>query len=1113
MTKFMQHLTTVLLACILVASAASRAEAQSSNSCVQRIDFNSLAAGEIVSSVLSTSGVGPIGVNATNPRFPIGTNAAIIYDSNCPGACSGQDPDLGTPNVDFGGPGRGAGGGAGSAFANTAPFGNVLIVAENLVDGDGDGFIDIPDDQSDELVTIHLDFSIVAPVLLRSIAFVDLEAGKGMATVELFDLGGAPLGHSELPRTGNNGVASVDLAHTNSVAHALVTLQQSGAIAELTFESRCDDGDSCTIDSCGLEGCLHTPVGCDDGDPCTVDSCWPEGCLHDSVDCDDGDPCTQDSCGPAGCVNVPIICDNGIFCDGPESCVEGLCVPGSPPCGDEAICNETGGDCLVAGCVAVDDPSCDDGNPCTDDTCDVGTGNCINLPNTAACTDGTFCNGAEHCLDGVCVAGPPPCNDGGECARHCDEAAASCLAPSSTPCSADGNPCTDDTCDGAGTCLHLDNSAPCDDGDLCNGSDTCAGGACSLHAGDPCGVGERCDPESELCVVLECVTDNDPACNDDNECTDDSCDVIAGACMHTPNTGPCDDSIFCNGTDSCSDGQCSVHAGTPCAGGPECLDLCNEEAGNCFVPAGTSCTDDGNPCTDDVCDTGVCTHQPNTGTCNDGLFCNGEDRCESGSCSTHEGDPCAGASECAGQCDETADSCLAASGTACTSDGNECTDDTCDGSGTCIHEPNQSDCNDGIFCNGTDSCSGGSCSTHAGSPCANGPDCLNQCNETQGNCIAPGGTACTSDGNDCTDDMCDEAGTCTHAPNDSACDDGLFCNGVDSCSEGSCSVHSGDPCAGDSNECSDQCSEDSESCFLAAGASCSGDGNECTDDECDGAGTCVHDFNDAQCNDGVFCNGADTCAAGECAIHAGDPCIEGSCEEETQMCIDTCVSPPRLALNPLTCTVGQPCEFVINLEAGTAQVASFLIALVTAADIDCANSCEPGEASEGACFTNAAGCVFSLVDFFPPIEAFDDGEVLLSEITCNESGTFEIGLADVAMGTPEGTVVADPCGSGATLTCTDSSLLCGDADNSGLVTTTDALAVMGYSIGLYEDCPMEACDADLSGAITSNDAFEILYYAVDANETFCTARSPTSTGRLMAATTSTTMPSFGPETR
>jgi subtilisin family serine protease len=47
---------------------------------------------------------------------------------------------------------------------------------------------------------------------------------------------------------------------------------------------------------------------------------------------------------------------------------------------------------------------CDDGNPCTDDLCDLGTG-CQHAANTGACSDGTECTVADQCGGGQCQPG------------------------------------------------------------------------------------------------------------------------------------------------------------------------------------------------------------------------------------------------------------------------------------------------------------------------------------------------------------------------------------------------------------------------------------------------------------------------------------------------------------------------------------------------------------------------------------------------------------------------------------------------------------------------------------------------------------------------------------
>jgi hypothetical protein len=60
--------------------------------------------------------------------------------------------------------------------------------------------------------------------------------------------------------------------------------------------------------------------------------------------------------------------------------------------------------------------------------------------------------------------------------------------PAGTPCGPDSTPCSDDVCDGAGTCQHPNNNAPCDDGDPCTLGDTCANGVCQAGATVTCPV-------------------------------------------------------------------------------------------------------------------------------------------------------------------------------------------------------------------------------------------------------------------------------------------------------------------------------------------------------------------------------------------------------------------------------------------------------------------------------------------------------------------------------------------------------------------------------------------------------------------------------------------------
>ncbi len=249
-------------------------------------------------------------------------------------------------------------------------------------------------------------------------------------------------------------------------------------------------------------------------------------------------------------------------------------------------------------------------------------------------------------------------------------------------------------------------------------------------------------------------------------------------------------------------------------------------------------------------------------------------------------------------------------GSACTSDGNTCTTDQCNASGVCTHANNTAPCNDGLFCNGADTCGGGSCSVHAGNPCTGGTECQNGCNEAADNCISPAGTPCTDDGNACTTDACNGSGNCAHLPNVAPCNDGLFCNGADTCSNGGCTVHAGNPCAG-GGECADTCNEAGDTCAEPPGTACGSDGNPCTDDQCNGSGACVHVNNTAPCDaDADVCTRDECNGAGACVnlgSAAGQPCDTGqpgacaagvtACSNQTLTCGQSVQPAPEVCGN------------------------------------------------------------------------------------------------------------------------------------------------------------------------------------------------------------------------
>ncbi|MBN1512802.1 MAG: S8 family serine peptidase, partial [Phycisphaerae bacterium] len=198
--------------------------------------------------------------------------------------------------------------------------------------------------------------------------------------------------------------------------------------------------------------------------------------------------------------------------------------------------------------------------------------------------------------------------------------------------------------------------------------------------------------------------------------------------------------------------------------------------------------------------------------CNDGTYCNGAEVCVLGQCQ-------AGV---AVDCDD---------GVACTAD--SCNEDT----DSCDNVPNDAACDDGAYCNGTETCD-----AELGCQPGTAPDC--------------------DDGVECTVDSCNEAtDACDHAPNDAACGNGQFCDGEEIC-------HATLGCqAGTAPDCDD--------------------GVACTDDSCnEGTDACDNVPNDALCDDGLFCNGQETCHLTLDCQAGTDPCDGQPCDEEE----DTCVS-------------------------------------------------------------------------------------------------------------------------------------------------------------------------------------------------------------------------------
>ncbi len=181
-------------------------------------------------------------------------------------------------------------------------------------------------------------------------------------------------------------------------------------------------GALCVDPKLNFQHCSGCGKSCD---PASSDRCEGGACVCGAT----AAPC------PAGldCVSGSCICFAGGRCQG--CCEKSACLPGTTL----ASCGAAGASCL----------GCDDGNPCTTDSCAAGS--CKNLPlaNGSACDDGKFCTVSDNCVNGVCTATPRSCPGDACNLGVCHEASASCgKQPKSngTPCGRPDHICVNGKC-------------------------------------------------------------------------------------------------------------------------------------------------------------------------------------------------------------------------------------------------------------------------------------------------------------------------------------------------------------------------------------------------------------------------------------------------------------------------------------------------------------------------------------------------------------------------------------------------------------------------------------------------------------------------------------------
>jgi minor extracellular protease Epr len=206
-------------------------------------------------------------------------------------------------------------------------------------------------------------------------------------------------------------------------------------------------------------------------------------------------------------------CNDDLFCNGVESCVSGACQTGSIP------------DCSASG------------DQCNTGVCDETTDSCIAQPveDGTSCNDGEFCNVNEACQSGICTGGSSrDCASGNQCLiGSCDETTDSCVTQS------------------------VEDGTSCDDGEFCTQNTFCDTGVC--------GNGDERD------------------CSDDVFCTTDTCNEASNSCENTPDNSACDNGLFCDGVETCNINlDCQSGDPVTCEDNDECTtNTCNEEINAC----------------------------------------------------------------------------------------------------------------------------------------------------------------------------------------------------------------------------------------------------------------------------------------------------------------------------------------------------------------------------------------------------------------------------------------------------------------------------------------------------------------------------------------------------
>lgn len=479
-----------------------------------------------------------------------------------------------------------------------------------------------------------------------------------------------------------------------------------------------------------LSGALFVTGCADNDDPNTADERCNDVVCQDNASCDaqsglcgcdegfesDADQCVEIAPPATGC-SADADCNDGLACNGIETCdlTSATCQVGEAiVCGDNALCDEAHGGC-----------ACDSTSVEVDGQCQP-----IACQSNADCDDGNACNGIETCdLEAnQCVTTEPVvCEEFNEI---CDASTGDCVCPA-------GYEVRD------GLCEHIrcTQDADCDNGIICDGQEVCdlELNRCLPGESVQCANNQDCSEMDGSCACKPGYKINEDTgfcvafCTEDSHCGEPSVCGVTQVCN-------LDNNRCVNGTEVCGarsvcDPLAPEEDRCACAVGS----LFDEETGTCMVVS--SCESDAD--------------------CDDGIFCNGAEVCGSNGRCVTSSPAFVGSVLCPlnGYCSEADDACL-------------CKDGFVHIDGTCVEEVcrTDSDCDDGLYCNGVESCDVENNQCVSGEPAGCGLD--ERCHEGNQACTcAPGFEDL---GGECVAITCESDGDC--ASSGGLCDGELRCN-------------------------------------------------------------------------------------------------------------------------------------------------------------------------------------------------------------------------------------------------------------------------------------------------------------------------------------------------